>query len=99
MTEALKEALERKQALLAPALRITGLTSAGSSGETRDYAPILVTIRKAVEISGLSRSTIYVRAKAGELTLKKAGKTTLVDYASLRMLLDRLPTAQLKNAA
>jgi hypothetical protein len=61
--------------------------------------PILVPIRKAVEISGLSRSTIYLRAKAGELTLKKAGKTTLVDFASLRALLDGLPTAQLKPNA
>ena len=93
MTEALKEAL------LGPSVHITGLTSAEFSGESRDLAPILVTIRRAVEISGLSRSTIYLRAKAGELTLKKAGKTTLVDYASLRALLDGLPTARLKAAA
>lgn len=99
MTEAMKEALERKKAPLAPALHITGFTSVGSPGEPRDHMPILVTIRRAVEISGLSRSTIYLRAKAGELTLKKAGKTTLVDYASLRALLDSLPTAQLKDAA
>lgn len=99
MTEALKDALERKQALLGPSVHITGLTSAEFSGEARNLAPILITIRKAVEISGLSRSTIYLRAKAGELTLRKAGKTTLVDYASLRALLDGLPNAQLKNAA
>ena len=99
MTEELKEALERKRALLGPSVRITGPASAELSGEARNLAPILVPIRKAVEISGLSRSTIYLRAKAGELTLKKAGKTTLVDYASLRALLDGLPTARLKAAA
>ena len=98
MTEELKEALERKRALLGPSVHITGPASAEFSGEARNFEPILITIRKAVEISGLSRSTICLRAKAGELTLKKAGKTTLVDYASLRALLDSLPTAQLRNA-
>ena len=84
-----------KDALLAS----TGSALTPLPAADHSFGPILVPIRKAVEISGLSRSTIYLRAKAGELTLKKAGKTTLVDYASLRALLDSLPSAQLKNAA
>ena len=62
-------------------------------------APILVPLRRATEISGLSKSTLYLHAMQGRLTLKKAGKRTLVDYASLKSLLEGLPTAQLRNAA
>jgi len=64
-----------------------------------DATPILVPLRRATEISGLSKSTLYLHAMRGRLVLKKAGKRTLVDYASLRALLDGLPTARLKNPA
>ncbi len=52
-----------------------------------------------MDISGLSRSTLYRAAMDGRLRLVKAGRSTLVDYASLRALLDGLPAAQLTNAA
>jgi hypothetical protein len=78
---------------------LASTTQRPAPDEPQGVDPILVPMRKAMHLSGLSRSTIYLRAAAGELILRKAGRSTLVDYASLRALLDGLPTAQLKNAA
>jgi excisionase family DNA binding protein len=51
-----------------------------------------------VSMTGLSRSTLYRQASAGRLKMLKFGRSTLVDYASLRALLDSLPPADLKAA-
>ncbi len=53
------------------------------------------TIRAAVEWSGLSRSAIYRAAAAGQLLLRKSGRTTIVDGASLAALVANLPPAQI----
>jgi hypothetical protein len=63
------------------------------------FEPLFVPLKRAVDISGLGRSTLYREAMRGRLRMVKAGRSTLVDYASLRALLDGLPAAQLSNAA
>jgi len=61
--------------------------------------PILVALPRAVAMSGMSRTALYREAAAGRLRMVKAGRATLVDYASLRALLDSLPAITLKHAA
>lgn len=53
------------------------------------------TIKGAVEWSGLSRSALYRAAADGRLVLRKFGRTTIVDGASLAALLGSLPPAQI----
>ncbi len=49
-------------------------------------APLSYTLNDAVAVSGLSRATLYRHGKAGRLRLVKVGGRTLVDAASLRVL-------------
>lgn len=49
--------------------------------------PLVHSINDAVQISGLSRATIYRHGKAGRLRLVKVGGRTLVNAESLRTLL------------
>ena len=57
---------------------------APSADPARGPRPWSFRIRVAQDISGLSRSEIYRRAKRGEVVLLKCGRTTLVDAESLR---------------
>jgi hypothetical protein len=50
-------------------------------------------IQGAVAWSGLSRSALYREAGAGRLVFRKAGRTTIVDGASLAALVANLPVA------
>ena len=52
----------------------------------------VATVSKA---TGLSRSTLYNLAAAGEITFRKAGRATLVDLASVRAYWAKLPTAEI----
>lgn len=61
--------------------------------------PILLPLPRAVAISGMSRTVLYRAAAAGRLRMLKAGRATLVDFASLRALLNSLPPISLKQAA
>lgn len=56
-------------------------------------------IRGAVEWSGMSRSALYRAAGEGRLILRKAGRTTIVDGASLAALVASLPVADLIRPA
>lgn len=56
-------------------------------------------IRSAVAWSGLSRSAIYREAAAGRLVLRKLGRSTIVDGASLAALVNALPVADLGRKA
>ena len=49
--------------------------------------------------TGFSRSALYRAAAAGEIKLLKLGRTTLVDLASVRAYLDRLPCLTPKSKA
>jgi excisionase family DNA binding protein len=50
-------------------------------------APLAYTLSDATAACGLSRSTLYRHAKAGRLRLVRVGGRTLVDAASLRVLI------------
>ncbi len=61
-----------------------------------DSAPELARIRDTTARYPVSRSWLYREAAAGNIRLVKLGSATLVDLASLRDLLARLPTASLR---
>jgi hypothetical protein len=54
--------------------------------------PILVRISEAVRISGLSRSALYKLNQAELLKFRKFGRTTLVDFSSLKAAIAALPS-------
>ena len=49
--------------------------------------PLTMTIQKACEYSGLSKSTLYNCINARKLVVVKVGKRTLITTASLEALL------------
>lgn len=53
--------------------------------------PIFVTIPRAVEATGFSRTRLYDALKRGDLSARKAGKRTLINYADLQAYLASLP--------
>jgi hypothetical protein len=69
-----------------------------TSVDTRLPNPIAVRIPEAIRLSGLSRSEIYRRAGRGEIILLKCGRTTLVQFRSLRRLITSLPRASIRPA-
>jgi excisionase family DNA binding protein len=68
-----------------------------------DFVPVIeamvVPLPRAPSVFGLSRSAIYRAAAEGEITLMKMGRSTLVDAASVRAYLARLPRLTPKAAA
>jgi excisionase family DNA binding protein len=56
--------------------------------------PLAVTIPDAIKASGMSRTAIYSALKRGDLSARKAGKRTLINFADLQAYLDRLPAYQ-----
>jgi excisionase family DNA binding protein len=52
-------------------------------------APISVTINRSCELTGLPRSTIYDLISEGRLRASKIGRRTLIEYASLRALIEQ----------
>jgi predicted DNA-binding transcriptional regulator AlpA len=65
----------------------------------QNQAQVTVPLPQAPTVLGLSRSAIYRAAAAGHITLKKLGRTTLVDMASARAFIDSLPKAEIRRAA
>ena len=64
-----------------------------------DYVtPIAVPMARAPAVTGLSRSAIYRAASAGQIVLRKLGRTTLVDLASAREYVSGLPRAEIRPA-
>ena len=53
----------------------------------------------ACAFSGIGRSTLYKKAAAGHLLLVKIGSRSLVDMASLRDMIAKLPEAKLRKPA
>jgi len=49
------------------------------------------TIAEACEATGLSDDTLYRRHAAGEITMRKAGRRTLIPKADLERLIASLP--------
>ena len=61
-----------------------------------DPAPELARIRDTIARFPVSRSWLYREGAAGNIRLVKLGNATLVDLASLRALMSRLPPAKLR---
>lgn len=51
------------------------------------------TIAEAVEVTGLSDDTLYRRHAAGEISMRKAGRRTLILREDLERLIESLPVA------
>lgn len=49
------------------------------------------TITEAINLSGLSRTSIYDALKRGDLTARKAGRRTLIAFEELENYLSQLP--------
>lgn len=60
--------------------------------------PFALTVPEAVRFSGIARTRIYALAGEGRLTLRKAGRRTLVLTSELKALLDGLPPAPIRPA-
>jgi excisionase family DNA binding protein len=69
-------------------LSIGGSTPRQRTDEER-LDPLTVRIRRAVELTGISRSKLYELIKAGEIETVKIGATTLIPFASLRDFMER----------
>jgi hypothetical protein len=65
-------------------------------GVVSNCEPLSLRIPEAQRISGLSRSELYRKASRGEIRLLKSGRSTLVDFASLKRLIGNLPVANIK---
>jgi hypothetical protein len=59
--------------------------------------PLTVTIPTATARTGLSRSSLYRLASAGSNGFRKAGRTTLVDWPTLKAHVTNLPAADLRS--
>ena len=57
-------------------------------------SPIAVTIPDAVKASGMSRTSIYEALKRGDLSARKAGRRTLINFKDLQVYLASLPSYQ-----
>ncbi len=60
--------------------------------------PLLLSVRDAVRLSGLSRSEIYRRLGSNEIQARKLGRSTLIEAQGLRALVDSLPRATFRSA-
>ncbi len=69
-------------------------TTTKTSGE-----PLMLKLRDAPTMLGMSRSSIYRAAAAGRIKLVKNGRITLIEMKSARQYLDSLPTLTPKSAA
>ncbi|MDE2580921.1 MAG: hypothetical protein KGL52_04755 [Rhodospirillales bacterium] len=58
--------------------------------------PALLRIPAAVRFSGISRSELYRLAGEDKLTMRKLGRSTLIDAASLQRVIDGLPVASIR---
>lgn len=57
--------------------------------------PVLsLSIKRAVELSGLSRSKLYELIQAGDLPIRKCGSRTIIRYVDLKAFIDALPSSQ-----
>jgi hypothetical protein len=53
--------------------------------------PMLMPVRRAVEISGLSRTEVYDRLNAGDIAGRHARRSTMVETQSMLDWINKLP--------
>ena len=53
--------------------------------------PLAIRVPQATQISGISRSELYRRAKQGQLEIIKLGTSSLITMVSLKHLIATLP--------
>lgn len=70
-----------------------------TNNPTDTTEPLTVTIPTATARTGLSRSSLYRLAVAGSITFRKAGRTTLIEWPTLKAHVAALPVADLRGAA
>lgn len=70
-----------------------------SQTSTPPAEPLTATIADTTARTGLSRATLYRLASAGKIQMVKAGRTTLIQWASVRDHVANLPAADLRGAA
>jgi excisionase family DNA binding protein len=82
-----------------PPASATRKPSAKRKGDAQQAAhAALAPIPDAYAYAGIGRSTLYTLVAAGELRLVKVGTRSLIDMASMRALIGRLPEASLRGA-
>ena len=54
---------------------------------------ISVTIREAVQLTGIGRSSLYELFREGKIQPRKSGKRTLIILEELKRYIESLPTA------
>ena len=57
--------------------------------------PAYALIPDASDLCGMSRSAIYRAAGSGQIVMRKLGRSTLVDMATVKTFLDSLPPARI----
>jgi hypothetical protein len=64
-----------------------------SSNEQLDIVEVVaVPLESVPHLTGLSRTRIYGAAASGRLTVRKDGKTSIVELAEVRRYISSLPT-------
>jgi hypothetical protein len=56
-------------------------------------APLALRLSEASEVSGFSPTTLWRLRRQGRIICRKAGRTVLVDYQSLKDAIDDMPAA------
>lgn len=64
---------------------------------TSSNARLAFSINEAVEVSGISRTTIFAAIKAGKLVARKYGRRTLIAAEDLKAFLDALPKIESRS--
>lgn len=62
--------------------------------EGKGFRAFAFSVAEVAEITGLSRSSVYLAIQAGELPGKKRGRRTLILAGDLEMFLAGLPSAK-----
>jgi hypothetical protein len=63
------------------------------------YQRLALTIRDAVEASGIGRTTLYAEIRAGRLITHKVGRRTIILSNELEDFLKNLPIGDLRSSA
>ena len=66
------------------------------ASDIRAHEPVMGRINTARALFGVSRSWLYRQAKVTPPLFRKSGRSTLVDFGVLRMILNELPLAEIR---